>query len=124
MNKEEFVAVLEEMALPKDQFIILSGGSLLMRGLRDTTADLDLCMTKKLAQDIKLYDSPQDEKGLYNPRENVQAMDDYDEKEFDLVDGYQCETLESILEFKKRLRRSKDLKDIAKIEKVLKIIPE
>ncbi|MBR3172459.1 hypothetical protein IKF21_00860 [Candidatus Saccharibacteria bacterium] len=124
MNKEEFVAVLEEMALPKDQFIILSGGSLLMRGLRDTTADLDLCMTKKLAQDIKLYDLPQDEKGLYNPRENVQAMDDYDEKEFDLVDGYQCETLESILEFKKRLRRPKDLKDIARIERVLKIIPE
>ena len=52
------------------------------------------------------------------------VLDDYDEKEFDLVDGYQCETLESILEFKKRLRRPKDLKDIVKIKKALKIIPE
>lgn len=120
MNKQEFLAVLEEMALPKDQFIILSGGSLLMRGLRETTADLDLCMSKQLAKDINLYDSPKDEKGYYAPRENVQAMDDFDEKEFDVIHGYQCETLESILEFKKRMNRPKDLKDIQIIEKVLK----
>lgn len=120
MNRQEYIITLEKMALPRDQFIILSGGSLLLRGLRESTADFDLSMTKELAQKINLYDSPKDEKGFYKPYENVQALDDYDEKDYEIVDGFQCETLQSILEFKKRLNRPKDLKDIERIETILK----
>ena len=40
--------------------------------------------------------------------------------EYDLVDGYQCETLESVLEFKRRMGRPTDLKDIERIEAELK----
>ena len=119
MNKSEFIAVLEELGLPKDEYVILSGGSLLIRGLRETTADVDIRMTKRLAREINLYDCPQDEGGYYQPLENVQATDDFGETEFDIVDGYQCESLESILAFKKQKMRPKDLKDIEKIEKVL-----
>ena len=119
MNKQEFIAVLEEMGWPKDEYVILSGGSLLLRGLRETTADVDLSMTKRLAREINLYDAPQDEKGYYGPREEVQVLDDFEGTEFDIVDGYQCESLGSILAFKKRMMRPKDLKDIEKIEEVL-----
>ena len=38
----------------------------------------------------------------------------------DIIDGFKCETLESILEFKRRLLRPKDLRDIEVIESVLK----
>ena len=62
MNKEEYIAGLERLNLPKSEFIILSGGSLLMRGLRETTADFDLCASKKLAEQINLYRAPKDEK--------------------------------------------------------------
>lgn len=120
MNKAEFVAVLDELNLPKDEYVILSGGSLLLRGLRETTADVDIRMTKRLAHKIDLYGFPQDEGGYYQPRENVQATDDFGEMEYDVIDGYQCETLESILAFKKRMMRPKDLKDIKTIEEVLK----
>ena len=119
MNKQEFIAVLEEMGWPKDEYVILSGGSLLMRGLRETTADVDLSMTKRLAREINLYDAPRDEKGYYSPREEVQVLDDFEGTKFDIVDDYQCERLGSILELKRRLMRPKDLKDIEKIEKVL-----
>ena len=120
MDKKEFVAVLEELGWPKEEYVILSGGSLLIRGLRETTADVDIRMTKRLAREINLYDCPQDECGCYLPRENVQATDDFGETEFDIVDGYQCESLESILAFKKQKMRPKDLKDIEKIEEALK----
>ena len=120
MNKLEFIAVLGELGWPKEEYVILSGGSLLMRGLRKTTADVDISLTKHLAQEINLYDAPQDKKGYYNPRENVQAFDDSDKIEFDIVDGYKCETLESVLAFKKKMMRPKDLKDIEKIEAALK----
>ena len=119
MNKQEFVAALERLNLPKDEFIILSGGSLLMYGLRETTADLDLCVSKKLAERIDLYSAPKDAKGFYTPFENCQMMDDYEHFKFDVIDGYQCETLDSVLEFKKRMLRPKDLKDIKAIEERL-----
>lgn len=119
MDKKEFITALEGLGWPKEEYIILSGGSLLMRGLREKTADVDLSMSKKLAREINLYDTPQDEKGYYNPREEVQVLDDFEETEFDVVDGYQCESLESILELKRRLMRPKDLKDIEKIEEAL-----
>ena len=105
MNKEEYIAGLERLNLPKSEFIILSSGSLLMRGLRETTADFDLCASKKLAEQINLYRAPKDEKGFFTPFKNCQMMDDFDRFEFDVIDGYQCETLESILAFKKSKMR-------------------
>lgn len=90
-----------------------------MRGLRKTSADLDLCASKKLAKQIDLYYAPKDEKGFFVPFENCQMMDDFENFEFDIIDGYQCESLESILAFKKKALRPKDLKDIENIERYL-----
>lgn len=120
MNKAEYIAGLEKLGLPKSEYIILSGGSLLLRGLRETSADFDLCATKKLAERIDLYHAPKDDKGFYTPFKNCQMLDDFNRIEYDIVDGYQCESLQSILAFKKRMNRPKDKIDIAKIEAVLK----
>ena len=119
MNKQEFLNGLERMNLPKEEFIILSGGSLLLRGIREESADFDICVSKKLAKAINLYNSPKDEKGFYAPFDNCQMLDDYDRIQFDVVDGYQCETLDSILRFKRKMKRAKDLIDIKKIEEYL-----
>ena len=119
MNKKEYIKALEKLNLPKDDYIILSGGSLLMRDLRETSADLDLCATKKLAEKIDLYNAPTDDKGFYTPFDNCQMMDDYDNFEYDIIDGYKCETLKSILDFKLRVNRPKDQADIANIKAAL-----
>ena len=120
MNKLAYLTSLRRLNLPKTDFVILSGGSLLLRGLRETSADLNLRVSKKLAKQINLYDAPKDSKGLFVPFDNCQMMDDFEKFDFDIVEGYQCETLESILAFKKRKHRPKDLKDIKTIEQYLK----
>ncbi len=121
MNKQEFLSGLERMGFPKTEYIILSGGSLLMRGLREKTEDYDLCASKKLAERINLYSCEKDEAGCYVPFQNVQMKDDFDNFSYDVIDGYQCETLEGILAFKRRMLRPKDIRDIAAIEAYLKI---
>lgn len=120
MDKKVFVETLERLGWPKSEFIILSGGSLLMRGLREKTADFDLCASRKLAERIDLYNQPTDEKGFFVPFEKCQMKDDFEKFKFDLIDGFQCESLESILEFKKRVNRPKDQEDIKNIGAVLK----
>ena len=53
------------------------------------------------------------------PFDNCQMMDDAESFEFDVIDDYQCETLESILAFKKKANRPKDQKYIENIERYL-----
>lgn len=120
MNKVEFIAELKKLDLPATEFVILSGGSMLMRGLREQTHDLDLSASKELAEKLDLYNCPRDKHGLYIPFENVQMDDDMSRFHFDVIDGYQCESLEDILRQKRKWNRPKDLKDIEIIEEYLK----
>lgn len=116
MDRKEFIQTLEKLDLPRTEYVILSGGSLLMRGLREQTADLDLSASKKLADLLDLYHCPKDEHGLYMPFPNVQMKDDMEKFHFDLIEGFQCESLEDVLRQKKEWNRPKDQKDIEMIE--------
>jgi len=115
MRKEEFIQRLESFGLPKNEYMIRSGGSLLLRGLREETADFDLCVSERLAQNLDLWKYPKDEVGSYIPFKDVQMKANLAKFSFDVIDGYQCETLESVLELKRSLMRSKDIPDIAAI---------
>ena len=41
------------MNLPKDEYYILSRGSLALYDLRENAKDLDLCVSKELFEDLK-----------------------------------------------------------------------
>ena len=119
MKRQEFIEKLESFGLPRSEYMIRSGGSLRLRGLREETADFDLCVSEKLAEKLDLEHCAQDEVGSYMPFENVQMKANLADFTFDVIDGYQCETLESILALKRELMRPKDLRDIAVIEQIL-----
>ncbi len=119
MKKQEFIEKLESFGLPRSEYMIRSGGSLLLRGLREETADFDLCVSKELAEKLDLEHCAMVEVGSYMPFENVQMKANLADFTFDVIDGYQCETLESILALKRELMRPKDLRDIAVIEQIL-----
>ncbi len=123
MKRDEFIERLESFGLPKTEYMIRSGGSLLLRGLREETADFDLCVSKELAEQLDLEHCPQDAGGSYVPFENVQMKANLGKYPFEIVNGYQCETLESILALKRRLMRPKDLRDIEVIEAQLNANP-
>ena len=101
------------------EFVILSGGSLLLRGLREETADFDLSASEALVQSLNLKNCPKDEAGCYVPFENVQMKPDMEGRAFDVIEGFQCQTLKDILALKRRLMRPKDIKDIEAIENFL-----
>lgn len=46
--------------------------------------------------------------------------DDFDNFEFNAIDGYQCESLKSILAFKRKANRPKEQKDIENTRRYLK----
>ena len=120
MKKQEFVDKLNSFGFPRNEYVILSGGSLLLRGLREETADFDLSASEALVKSLDLKNCPKDEVGCYVPFEDVQMKPDMERRTFDMVEGFQCQTLEDILALKRRLMRPKDIKDIEAIENFLK----
>ena len=106
MNKEELIELIEKLELPKDEYYILSSGCLALYDLRDKVGDLDLCISNEC--------------GFYKLNELVEFVVN-DKKNFvrDFRMGYPVEKLEKVLEFKKRMNRPKDLKDINSIKKFL-----
>lgn len=125
MNKEELYKLVEKLKLPITEYCILSGGSLVMHGIRENTNDLDIDITKKGFEIIKKYFSPtlvDENKKLYKITENIECfLDNNFETDIEFIDGYPCQSLMSVYRLKKKLNREKDQSDIIAIKKVLNL---
>ena len=124
MNKEELLKLLESLDIPKDEYYILGGGSLVMFGIKDTTADLDLCVSEelftRLKEAYKLEEKDKNECGFYRISDLIEVISKPKEKfTMEKIDGYNVEELNRILAFKKKRNAPKDQPYIEKITKYL-----
>ncbi len=126
MNKKELLTKIKELNLPKEEFYILSGASLLIRDLRTNTDDIDLCVTEKgfeiLKERFNIHGSiTKQENGCYKISDHLECfIDNKLNFDTDIIEGYQIQTLTSILKFKKEMNRKKDLNDIKIIREYIK----
>ena len=52
MKKDDLLKLLEELNFPKNEYYVLSGASLVLRGIRKEAGDLDLCISLDLFNQI------------------------------------------------------------------------
>ena len=120
MNKQDIFNKLNELDLDKDQYIIISGASLVVQGIIDETKDIDLTCSKSFYDSINWdtkmghLDKEIKYKDVYEIGDNLYKEDDYI-----IINGYKFMPLESCLELKKKLNRSKDKKIITKLDLLL-----
>ena len=102
MIKEDILNMLKELNFPKDEFYIVGGSSLVMRGIREIAGDLDLCISTELFNNIKekynLTDEKRNECGFYKINDDLEVV--VNEKyEFDMEEGepYNLENINTIL---------------------------
>ena len=119
MTKEDILKELEILAGDKDDFIVISGASMAVQGVKEETGDIDIAVNDKF---IKKYESISKVKKVYLGN-NVYVYDDFDfsknfynKDEVININGYNFSTLEDISNLKKFLNRPKDRKDITKID--------
>ncbi len=124
MNKVEFIKLAESLELPITEYCILSGGSLLLHNIRETN-DLDIDITEKGFKLLSNKFSPvlvNKEKRLYKVTDEIECFIVKElDKDIDMIEGYPCQSLETVYKFKKMLNRPKDLKDVEALEKLLNI---
>lgn len=53
MDKQEVIKQLRDLNLPKDEYYVLSGASLVLRGICEECSDIDLCISEELFSSVK-----------------------------------------------------------------------
>lgn len=124
MNKCEILEALKEINLPKEEYYILSGGCLVLYGLKEATNDLDLCVSKKGFEILKskfyFGEDNKSEHDFYQINDYCEVIvKDKADWKYSKIDGYQVEDLETLLSFKERRNMEKDKQDIINIKKYL-----
>lgn len=126
MNKEQLISKLKELNFPLGDYYILSSGCLMLYNMRTKIGDIDLCISEDLFESIKeKYNLTEDKKNQHG----FYKIDDYlevivnkkEELDYDIIDGYPGEKLNSILQFKINRNADKDQEDILNIKKYLNI---
>ena len=124
MKKIELLNLLKELNFPKDEYYVLSGASLVLRGIRKEANDLDLCISEELFNEIKdkynLAEGNKNECGFYKINDNLEIVVNKKENfKMEIGEKYNLENLQTILDFKIKRNKPKDKDDIENIKKYL-----
>ena len=122
MNKNEILEKLNSLKLDRDKFIIISGASLAVQNIIESTGDIDLVCDKEyyktinwptkigaLGAEIKYFDVFEISPNLYE--EGAKMVE---------INGFKFLNLKDVLKVKKLLNRPKDQQVITKLEQILK----
>lgn len=123
MNKEEYIKKLDSLNLDKDRYCIISGGVMLLYGLKEKTEDIDIKVKPDYFEELKerfnFKKSPKYPYLYEIDDETEVAVLDYNYSDVRMVDGYPVESLELQLKWMLENNRPKDKEKIEIIKKYL-----
>ena len=107
MNKQELINLIESLKIDKEEFVILSSGALVLRGIMEDAGDLDLAITEKGLEQLK------------NNYELNQQLLKLDEVEEQIFNKYAREANEDEISelLGVTLKRAKELKVLESLQK-------
>lgn len=128
MNKEELLKLINSLKIDKEEFWILSSGSLVLREIYEIAHDLDIAVTfKGLEQLKKNYNLIQKENGWYTVNDKVECVCDgsiknlkYKSEKLDC--GYYVQNIFEYFEYLNSSSREKDIKRIPLVKNYIKKI--
>lgn len=118
MNKEELEKLISTLKIEKGEYWILSSASLVLRGIYDSAADLDLAVTEEGLKQLKEnYNLVQKENGWYIVNDKVECVLDTKEPyKIEKFGEYYLQDIYDYYNFIKNRNREKDKKRIPLIE--------
>lgn len=123
MNRVEYLKKLDELELDKNRYCIISGGIMLLYGLREYTEDIDIRIKPDYFEELKtrfMFKKSSKLDNLYELSEEIEVrVLDYDDSNIEMYDGYPVWKLELQLEWFKEQKRDKDKEKIKIIEDFL-----
>lgn len=123
MNRAELLQRLEELDFPKEDYWLITGGAMVLYGIREQTGDIDLGCTKRFSEVLQAQGCPvkimPDGTRRIEFAEDVELFENWLHDRVERLDGVPVISLQGIIAMKRQLGREKDLRDIELIEKYM-----
>lgn len=125
INKKDIYNIINNYKLDKDKLIIISGAAMVIHGLKESTRDIDLSVTKDYYEYlINNYDCMLEKinefgHAVYYIGNYINFGVDYFPDDYINIGGLNVQSLESIKKLKEYLNREKDKYDLQLINKRL-----
>ena len=123
MKKPEILEKLRALPFDPDEYWLAAGAAMVLHGLREESADIDLGCTPELADRLEAAGCPfrrtQDGNRWFKHGGEAELFENWLCGTVETIDGVPVVSLPGLLEMKERLGREKDRKDIELIRKAL-----
>lgn len=125
LTREDIIKITSALDFLGEDCWLTSGAALVLYGVKETTRDVDLICTTRLADRLEERGFPFKRDGLDGTRifainDRVEVLEDWDTEEVTEVAGLRTASLMSVRKQKAALGREKDLADIALIDRYIK----
>ena len=123
MNRDELLRRLNELPFSKEDYWLITGGAMVLYGIRAETGDIDLGCTRKLAAELEANGYPvtvmPDGSKKICLSDDVEIFEEWLYDEAEILEGIPVISLKGLIEMKRSIGREKDLRDIQLIEEYI-----
>ena len=123
MKKAEMIEKLKAFPYDPAEYWVITGGAMVLYGIREESSDIDLGCTAGLANRLEqegyLYKVTDDGNRWFKLGNDIEVFENWLFDTVDHVDGIPVISVQGLIEMKKDLGREKDLRDIALINDFL-----
>ena len=116
LDKKQIIARLEELHLDDTKYWLITGGAMVLYGLREQTSDIDLGCTSNLANLLQQEGFPvermPDGTRKIVVAEDVEIFENWLEDKVERFEGVPVISIRGLIEMKRALGREKDFRDI------------
>lgn len=120
MNKEELIELIESLNISKEDFVVLSSGALVLRGIMESAGDLDIAVTKKGFDELnKNYHLKYKGKDFYTVTDKVECVIDDMVNKKEKIGAYYVQDINHYLDYLKSSNREKDKLRIPLVKKYI-----
>ena len=116
LDKKQIIARLEELNLDDTKYWVITGGAMVLYGLREQTSDIDLGCTSNLANLLQQEGFPvermPDGTRKIVVEEDVEIFENWLENKVERFEGVPVISIQGLIEMKRALGREKDFRDI------------
>lgn len=124
MNKWEILNCLSEFPYDRNEYWVITGGAMVLYGMREQTADIDLGCSKRLADQLEadgcMLRRTDDGKRWFKYGENIEIFEEWLMDSIETVCGFNVVSIKGLIKMKQELGRDKDKKDIELLKAFLK----
>ncbi|MGB7604655.1 MAG: hypothetical protein WBL93_04175 [Lutisporaceae bacterium] len=122
LNRNQILDKLKNLNFPENQYCVMTGAALVLHGVRSDTTDIDIGCTSKLFKELLHRGFELIEKESFEAiviDGCIEIFEDWVPEKIELIEGIPVADINSIRQYKERLGRDKDIRDIELIDKFL-----